>query len=500
MQCPECQTDNPIRETVCIACGATIVRDCPVCGYANPVHVEACGHCDHDLGTWQPSLHPAAAPLINRDSEMAAIETALSRAKQGYGQIVGVLGMPGVGKTRLCRELVGRSRVAGMPAYEVVCPFHGKDVLLLPIRDLLRALCGVRPEHDPETVRDRVATALRVLGPEVESSVPLMHAFLGAIDPENPPPEMEVETRRELIADLVTRLVLARSEAEPVVLLIDDAQWLDPESDGVVARIVDGTSETRLLLLLTFRPGYHASWTGKAYYHQLALRPLLPEASEELLQSLLGDDPSLSGAMQMLVERTRGYPFFIEEAVRWLAMNHLLTGKPCAYRLVRPLETHAMPATIESAVAGRLESTPEMGRRVLYAASIIGGRVATPVLRRVADLSERDLWRVLGELEEAAFVSTDDLSSTAECTFIHPLLQEVTYYSQPPQKRAHLHGVVATALEEEYASNLGEHASLIAHHWEAANDKFKADLWRRRALRGVKPIRVRRPPRKSGKH
>jgi hypothetical protein len=119
------------------------------------------------------------------------------------------------------------------------------------------------------------------------------------------------------------------------------------------------------------------------------------------------------------------------------------------------------------------------------------------VLRRVADLSERELWRALRGLQQAAFIAADPWSPTAGCQFIHPVAQEVTYYSQPAQKRAHLHSIVARALEEEYAGSLGEHATLIAHHWEAANDKFKADLWRRRALRGVKQIQLRRPPRKK---
>jgi predicted ATPase len=320
---------------------------------------------------------------------------------------------------------------------------------------------------------------------------------LAGADPDNPLPEMEPEARQELLSDLTTRLLLARSKTMPTVLLIDNAQWLDAESNALVGRLVESLAETKLLLLLTFRPGYHTNWTGKAYYHQLALRPLPVEASEEILRGLTGGHPSLAESISVILERTRGYPYFVEEVVRFLAMTRFLSGRPGAYSLSRPIEPYEVPATLESVVTARLEDLGELERRVVYAAAIIGGRVPIPVLRRVADLSERELWRALGELEEAAFLANDSWSPTAGCQFVHPVAQEVAYYSQPVQKRVHLHGVVARALEEEYASNLGEHAALIAHHWDAANDKFKADLWRRRALRGVKQIQMRRPPRKK---
>jgi predicted ATPase len=431
---------------------------------------------------------------------MAAIETALSRTTQGYGQVVGVLGVAGVGKGRLCHELTTRCRSSGMPVYEVGCPLHGKNVPFLPVRDLLRAMCGIRPDDSVQTAGDRVAASLRVLGLEAERWIPFAQAFLTVADPENPSPEVEFEARQEMISDLTSCLVLTRSEAEPVVLLIEEAHWLDADSNALVARIVEGMANKRLLLLLTFRPGYHASWTGKAYYHQLSIRPLASEASEELVRTLLGNDPTLYDCIDLLVKRTRGYPCFIEEAVRLLTMNRLLSGEAGGYRLVRPIEPHEIPPTLESTVAARIENLADVERRVLYCASVIGGRVPTPVLTRVADISERELWRVLGELHRAGFLDARGWSPTVGCTFSHPLTQEVVYYSQPPQKRAHLHGVVATALEEEYASNLGEHAALIAHHWDAANDKFKADLWRRRAARGVKQIRVQRALRKPKKH
>jgi predicted ATPase len=500
MQCPECQTENPAGVTVCVACGNVVGCQCPVCGAPNQSASGNCVHCGHDLGAWRPSLGPAAAPLVNRDAEMAAIETALSRTMQGDGQVVGVLGVAGVGKGRICREMINHCRSRGMSVFEVACPLHGTNVPFLPIRELLGAMCAIRPDDSVQTAGARVAASLHVLGPNAERWIPITQSFLAVADLENPSPEVEFEARQEMISDVTRCLVLTRSEVEPVVLLIEEAQWLDPQTNTLLTRIVEGMATKRLLLLLTFRPGYHASWTGKPYYHQLPIRPLATEASDELVRRGIGDDPALSDCIELLVKRTRGYPHFIEEAVRLLTMNRLLTGEAGAYRVVRPIEPHDIPPTVESTIAARIENLAEVERRVLYCASVIGGRIPTPVLKRVADISERDLWRVLGVLHQSAFLHARGWSPSVGCTFVHPLTQEVAYYSQPPQKRAHVHGIVATALEEEFAGNLGEHAALIAHHWEAANDKFKADLWRRRAARGVKQIRVQRALRRSKKH
>jgi predicted ATPase len=500
MQCTECQTENPSGEILCLACGSILGTQCPVCGVTNATSSEICIHCGQALGAWRPLVDPTAAPLVNRDAELAAIETALSRVTQGYGQVVGVLGVAGVGKGRLCGEMTGRCRASGMPVYEVGCPPHGKNVPFLPIRDLLRAMCGLRPDDSVQAAGERVAASLRVLGPQAEPWIPIAQAFLAVADSENRSPDVEFERRQEMIADLTSCLVFARSEAEPVVLLIEEAQWLDADSNALVARIVEGMEERRLLLLLTFRPGYHASWTGKAYYHQLSLRPLASEASEELARSLLGDEAAPPDCVDLLVKRTRGYPSFIEEAIRLLTATRLLASDAGGYRPTRPIETQDIPPTLETTVATRIENLTEVERRVLHCASVIGGRVPTPVLKRVAEISERELWRVLGELHRAGFFEVRSWLPADGCSFSHPLTEEVAYYSQPPQRRTHLHAVVAAALEEEYASNLGQHAALIAHHWDAANDKFKADLWRRRAARGIKQIRVQRALRKPKKH
>lgn len=499
MQCPDCHTQNHPGETFCVACGAQIARLCPVCGTENARDLEFCSYCTSNLGVCRPPLGPFAVPLINRDGELAAVEMAASRATQGFGQVVGVLGMPGVGKSRLCREMAARWQAAGMPVYEVRCQVNGNDVPLLTLRELLRRLCNLEAEDGWVAGGEKVAAAINVLGGDTSGHVPFIQSFLGVADPEFPLPEMEAEAREQMFLEVATQLVLERSKTQPMMVVLYDAQWLDAASDAFVARLIERMTDAHLLVLLTFRPGYHAPWTAKAHYHQLALRPLAPEASEEVLRALLGDDSSVNGGIPVLVRRTRGYPYFIEEAVRLLAMTNVLRGKPGRYRLTHPLEAHEVPATIESVITARSECLDDMERRVLYAASIIGGWIPTPVLRRVADVSDRDLWRLVRRLHESAFLVPDSSSQALWCSFVHPLAQEVVYYSQPPQKRAHLHGVVANVLEEEYAGSLGEYASLIAHHWEAANDKFKADLWRRRAARGVKRIRVQRIPQRTDK-
>jgi len=429
--------------------------------------------------------------LVGREEELAWLAAILERAVAGDGQVVGVVGDAGVGKSRVCLEFVERCRAQGIAVHEAHCPSHGAAVPLLPIRELVRSCLALGADEPEADVRRKVADRLLALDLGLDDALPIVLELLGVPDPEASSPVADAHTRHGRLAELMRRVLRAASAAEPVVLLVDDAHWIDPGSDDVLRELAEGVRGTRTLVLANFRPEYRTSWMGGSHYHQLPLAPLSLRASQALLSDLLGGDLSVGTLFDLIGERTGGNPFFIEEVVHSLATAGSLAGQPGAYRLSMPLETLAIPTTVQSLLAARVDRLGEHVKDVLQTAAVIGKQFDEPLLREVVGLDEHALGAALAALQEAEFVHEVQPYPRAEYAFRHPLTQEVAYHSQLGERRGRLHATVAAALEKLRADRLGEHAGLIAHHWDAAGMRYEAARWRRRAALRVSSIQVK---------
>jgi adenylate cyclase len=299
---------------------------------------------------------------------------------------------------------------------------------------------------------------------------------------------MDPEARqRQLFAILrrVTQLSPVQAEAGVGVVLIEDLHWIDPASEAFLAEWVAATAGARNLLLVNFRPEYHADWMQKSYYRQLPLAPLGAEAIRELLGDLLGGDPSLSGLADRIHERTRGNPLFTEEVVQSLIEAGSLEGTRGAYRLVTPVNELAIPTGVQAVLAARIDRLPEREKRLLQTAAVIGKEFSEPVLAEVAELPSADLAAALAALEGAEFVYEEALYPVAEYAFKHPLTQEVALESQLQNRRRSIHAAVARALEATHPKQLEEKAAVIAHHLEQAGEELEAARWHRRAAEWI---------------
>jgi adenylate cyclase len=309
-----------------------------------------------------------------------------------------------------------------------------------------------------------------------------MFNFLGVPDPERPSPPLGPEARQRRFFDLIRRLARARSAREPAVILFEDLHWFDQASEDfieyTVAEVMPGN---RTLVLLNFRPEYHAAWMQRSYYHQLPLLPLSPEEISELLADQLGIDPSLRRLRELIQERTGGNPFFIEEIVQSLVETGAVAGTKGAYRLVTPAEDIGLPVTVQSVLAARIDRLADREKQVLQTASVIGKNFSEPILRRVVEFGDEDLPAALHALRDAEFLYQEALYPEADYAFKHPLTWEVAYRSQLSERRARVHRTVACAIEEVGKEKLGERAALLAYHWEQAGDAREAARWHRRA-------------------
>jgi predicted ATPase/class 3 adenylate cyclase len=412
--------------------------------------------------------------FVGRADEMAAFEAALGRAVEGNGQVVGVVAHPGFGKSRLCFEFAEHCRARGITVYEAHGVSHGKLIPFLPILELFRAFFRITDHDGSEAAREKIAGRMLLLDDGLKDAPPLMFDFLEVPDPERPLPQMDPQARLRQLFGVVKRIAQARSKREPAVVLLEDLHWFDGGSDALLEVLVDTAEGTRTLIVVNFRPEYHASWMKRSYYQQLPLLPLGQEAIAELLRDLLGTDASVASLGSRIRERTGGVPFFIEEIVQSLAEAGSLEGKRGAYRLVQPVAELTLLSTVQAVLAARVDRLEEREKQVLQTAAVIGRQFTEPILRRVVELPETDLARALDKLAAAEFIFEQALYPQAEYIFKHALTQEVAYNSLLIERRQTLHERTAETIEALVGERPEEHWSELAHHYSHSRNTQKA--------------------------
>jgi predicted ATPase len=251
---------------------------------------------------------------------------------------------------------------------------------------------------------------------------------------------------------------------QPLLLVFEDLHWIDTETQALLDSLVESLPTAQILLLVNYRPEYQHGWSGKTYYAQLRLDPLPPASANELLQALFGDATSLAPLTQLLIARTQGNPFFLEESVRTLVETGALEGEPGAYRLAHALPTIQVPATVQAVLAARLDRLPPEEKHLLQTAAVLGTEVLLPLLQAVAELPEEALRLSLAHLQDAEFLYEASLFPELVYTFKHALTQEVAYSSLLHERRRVLHAHIVEALEALVGDQVAEQVERLAHH------------------------------------
>ncbi len=420
-------------------------------------------------------------PLVGRDEELRTLESAIDASLAGRGQLVGIVGEPGVGKSRLCFEIAERCRARGMPVFQVAAQAHERGVPLQPVLRLLRSYFEIADVASDAEARRRVEAALEELGEGLSDEAPLLFDFLGIADPDRPVERMDVEARQRRLLELVRRLIYAQSAREPALTIFDDVHWVDPASEAFLLAYVEAAQGTRGLTLLSFRPDYSAPWMSRSYYRQIPVAALHGQNERELIDELLGADPSLDEMRELISRRSEGNPFFAEELVRSLAGSGHLIGGPGGYRLGTPISETDMPATVQAVLTARIDRLPPERKAVLEAAAVLGKEFSGPLLARLTELDESTLDEELRALVAAEFLFERAPGPDSTYAFRHPLTQEVAYRSQLREHCGPLHAAAAKAIEDHHPDQLDERAALIAHHWERAGEELEAARWYARA-------------------
>ena len=411
--------------------------------------------------------------FVGRDAEMETLRQTLEHARAGHGQVVAVVGEPGVGKSRLYYEFTHSHRVIDWLIIESGSVSYGKATPYLPLIDLLKAYFKIQDRDNQREIREKVTGKLMTLDEALKSTLPALLTLLDVSVDDNVWERLDPAERRRRTLDALKRILLRESQIQPLLVVFEDLHWIDSETQAFLDGLIESLPTARLLLLVNYRPEYQHNWGSKTYYSQIRIDPLTPDSAKEVLGSLLGDDRALEPLKDLLIARTEGTPFFLEESVRTLIEMNALAGERGSFRLAKPIESIQVPASVQAVLAARLDRLAPEAKRLLQSAAVIGKDFPCALLYGVAERSEEDLRRELGHLQAAEFIYETRLFPDLEYTFKHALTHEVAYGSLLQDRRRALHARIVHAIEKLYSDRLSEHLERLAHH------AVRGELWER---------------------
>jgi class 3 adenylate cyclase len=412
--------------------------------------------------------------FVGRQSEMEQLQHALAQAKAGHGQLVGVMGEPGLGKSRLFYEfkLTSQSGCLVLEAYSVS---HGKASPYLPVIELLKSYFQIQPQDDERTRREKVIGKVLGLDRSLEDTLPYLYALLGIEEQPSPLQQMDSQIRRKRTFEALKKLFLRESLKQPLILVFEDLHWIDGETQGFLDVLSESVASAKVLLLVNYRPEYRSDWGRKTYYTQLRLASFGKAEAEEFLTVLLGSDGSLIPLRRLILEKTEGTPFFMEEVVQELVERGIVVRDPrVGWVMTHPTTALHVPATVQGVLAARIDRLDSVEKELLQQLAVIGREFPLSLVRQVVHQSEDELYRVLSSLQLKEFLYEQPAFPEVEYIFKHALTQEVAYGTVLQERRKSLHEKIAQAIETLYRANLEDHYSDLAHHYSRSGNAAKA--------------------------
>jgi len=410
-------------------------------------------------GRTGPGHEGRASTFVGRNRELELLSSRLESAIRGRGQIVGISGEAGIGKSRLIFEFRDSLAGKGVTCLEGQCHSHGTAVPYLPILDVLNAACGIAENDAPAVMADKARTTLLEAGMDLLETAPYLLHLLDIEHDAERFAALTPDVTKARIFETLRQLMLRRSRQSPLVVVIEDLHWIDSTSEEYLASLAESLPGTRLLLVCTHRDGYRPSWREKSYVTQISLQPLAPEESLHIVKSVLGVDEAADALYDLIVAKAEGNPFFVEELAR--TVREQIGG-------ATPM---TVPDTVEEVLGGRIDRLAAEERRLLELAAVVGKDVPFRVVHAVSGSPEDVLTRAFERLTSAEFLYETSLGPETEYTFKHTLTHEVAYGRLLPERRRALHARITEAIERLYPTRLADHVERLAHH------AFEGEAW-----------------------
>ena len=409
--------------------------------------------------------------FVGRQREMETLKHAAELAKSGHGQLVAIVAEAGAGKSRLVHEFKA-VLTSGCKLLEAHSVSYGKASAWLPVLDLVRDYFGIESADDAAARREKVRTALAALDPGLNDASPYVLGLLGIQETVDPLAQMDPQIRQRRTLEAVKRIIVRESLIQPVLVIFEDLHWIDSETQALLDLVADGIANARVLLLVNYRPEYQHKWSNKSYYSQLRLDALGRDSAGDILAALLGDSTELDALKHMMIERTQGNPFFIEEMVQALFDQGALVRNG-AVKMTRPLGQLRMPTTVQGILAARIDRLQREEKDLLQTLAVVGREAPLELVMEI--ISRPQIEPMLANLQTGEFIYEQAVSGGAVgYEFKHALTQEVAYNSLLIERRKVLHERAGAAIESLYGERLDDHVGELARHYSMSDNVNKA--------------------------
>ncbi len=418
------------------------------------------------------SVERGLTQLVGRERELSLLHECLARAKAGRGQVVGIAGEPGVGKSRLLYEFRKSLEGERVTWLEGHCVAYGQTTPYLPILGMLRTNFQIEEGDNPLQIQEKLRQGIHRLDPALEGILPFFHDLFGLPEADEAFKHLDPKDKRQKTFEAIRTLTMAGSQRGLYVLILEDLHWIDKTSEDYLAFITAGLAGVPVLLLTTQRPGYTVRWADKTYYTQIALDLLSERETEALLAALLGSRHPPPDLVRIVREKAEGNPLSVEEITTSLLERGMLVRRNGEIHWTdgAPVE---FPATLQDIIRARIDRLEEPVKRMVQAAAVIGREFGLRLLTRISEAAA-EVQHYLDTLKHVELIHETRFFPELEYVFKHAVTQDVAYQSLLAQRRKDLHGAIGRAIEDLYADRLEEHASILAYHYARSERQDKA--------------------------
>jgi tetratricopeptide (TPR) repeat protein len=412
--------------------------------------------------------------LVGRERELELMLDGFDRTKSGRGQAFSIMGEAGVGKSRLLYEF--RKAVANedITFLEGKCLSYSRGVAYHPVTDILKSNFDIREDERDSEIRAKVSRGLKVLDVDEASTLPYLLELLSVTDSGVDKMPINPEARKEHIIEAVRRIALKGSEIRPLIMAFEDLHWIDKSSEDSMKDLLEYISGARIFLIFTYRPEFVPTWGGKSYYNQVTLNRLSNRESLAMVAYLLRTADIDKGLEELVLEKTEGVPFFIEEFIKSLLGQKIINKHGERYCLENDFEGMSVPSTVQDVLMARIDSLSESAKNVLQTGSVVGREFNQDLIQSVTGLSERELLSNLSLLKDSEFLYERGIYPRSSYIFIHALTQEVAYNSLMLKRKKEIHEAIGKAIESLQAQRLDEFYEILAYHYSRGDSFEKA--------------------------
>ena len=408
--------------------------------------------------------------FVGRERELEFLLDTFERAKSGRGQAVSIVAEAGLGKSRLLYEFRKAVSSEDVTFLEGRCLSYSRGIAFYPIIDILKANFDIREnDRDPE-ITEKIKKGIHIVKADEESTLPYLLELFSVTESGIDKFSLSPEGKKDRTIQAVKRITFKGSENRPLILAYEDLHWMDNGSEDFLKNVLDSLPGARILMIFTYRPEFVHTWGGKSYHSQLTLNRLSNRESLAMANHLLGAEEIDQDLADLILGRTEGIPFFIEEFTKSLKSLNIITRKDNNYYLTekfsaKDVQEVMIPNTIQDVIMARVDSLPESSKEILQIGSVIGREFDYTLIKTLTSLPEQELLSHISVLRDAELLYERGIYPETTFIFKHALTQEVVQDSILTKRKKNLHARIGNAIEENYRDNLHEHYSILAEHY-----------------------------------